>query len=275
MNALATRFGRTVTQFRSATPLSENQIRGFAPSIYATDKHSSRSERYAYIPTGDILASLQREGFQPFMVAQCKTRIESMREHTKHMIRLRHASQITGQEAQEIILINSHNGSSSYQMLAGVFRFVCCNGLVSGDTMADIRIPHKGNVVDRVVSSAYEVLDGFTRVIEDRDNMARLTLSTEEQRIFGRAALALKYDEGKAPITEDKILEPRRVEDTDHDLWVILNRVQENLLRGGQRGRNTAGRVTHTRAVQGLDSNVRLNRALWVLASEMKNLRAP
>jgi len=29
-----------------------------------------------------------------------------------------------------------------YQMLAGLFRFVCHNGLVYGDTTADIRIPH-------------------------------------------------------------------------------------------------------------------------------------
>lgn len=33
-------------------------------------------------------------------------------------------------EINEIILINSHNGTSYYQMLAGMFRFVCMNGLV-------------------------------------------------------------------------------------------------------------------------------------------------
>jgi hypothetical protein len=38
------------------------------------------------------------------------------------MLRLRHASQINGAEANEIILLNSHDGTSSYQMLAGQFR---------------------------------------------------------------------------------------------------------------------------------------------------------
>ena len=34
-----------------------------------------------------------------------------------------HAGQVTARpEANEIILINSHDGGSSYQMLAGVFR---------------------------------------------------------------------------------------------------------------------------------------------------------
>ncbi|EEF6566847.1 DUF945 domain-containing protein, partial [Salmonella enterica] len=32
----------------------------------------------------------------------------------------------------EIILLNSHDGSSSYQMVPGLFRFICTNGLVCG-----------------------------------------------------------------------------------------------------------------------------------------------
>ncbi len=57
------------------------------------------------------------------------------------MIRLRHASQINGSEANEIIFLNSHDGTSSYQMLAGMFRFVCQNGLVCGDAVAGVRVP--------------------------------------------------------------------------------------------------------------------------------------
>jgi hypothetical protein len=83
------------------------------------------------------------------MVAQSKSRIEGKTEFTKHMIRMRHAGQVnTRPEANEIILINSHDGASSYQMLAGVFRFVCCNGLVVGDVTNDIRIPHLCAVLD-------------------------------------------------------------------------------------------------------------------------------
>jgi hypothetical protein len=39
-----------------------------------------------------------RKGFQPFMVTQTRVRDEGKREHTKHMLRLRHASQINGAE---------------------------------------------------------------------------------------------------------------------------------------------------------------------------------
>ena len=100
-------------------------MRSAAPSIFAEGKHASRSERYTYIPTIDVLRGLRSEGFEPFMVAQGASRIEGKAEFTKHMIRMRHAGQVqTRPEANEIILINSHDGASSYQMLAGMFAYV-------------------------------------------------------------------------------------------------------------------------------------------------------
>jgi hypothetical protein len=120
---LAARFGQNTFVIRSETPLAEDQMRRAAPSIFTEGKHGSRSERYTYIPTIDVLRGLRQEGFEPFMVAQSKSRIEGKTEFTKHMIRMRHAGQVnTRPEANEIILINSHDGASSYQMLAGVFR---------------------------------------------------------------------------------------------------------------------------------------------------------
>jgi hypothetical protein len=128
---LAARFGHNTFVIRSETPLNEDQMRRAAPSIFAEGKHGSRSERYTYIPTIEVLRGLRHEGFEPFMVAQGESRIEGKTEFTKHMIRMRHACQVTSRpEANEIILINSHDGASSYQMLAGVVRVVCCNGLV-------------------------------------------------------------------------------------------------------------------------------------------------
>jgi hypothetical protein len=120
---LAARFGQSTFVIRSDTPLAEEQMRQAAPSIFAEGKHGSRSERYTYIPTIEVLRGLRQEGFEPFMVCQSKSRIEGKTEFTKHMIRMRHAGQVTTRpEANEIILINSHDGASSYQMLAGVFR---------------------------------------------------------------------------------------------------------------------------------------------------------
>jgi hypothetical protein len=261
---------------RADRPLSDDQIRAVAPSIFADAPHGSRSERYAYIPTATVLTKLRQEGFEPFMVCQTRVRNEDRREYTKHLIRMRHASQINGSEANEIILLNSHDGTSSYQMLAGMFRFVCHNGLVCGDTAADIRVPHKGDVAGQVIEGAYEVLQGFGQVRQSRDAMRAITLDTGEAEILARSALALKYDDPDkpAPVTESQLLVPRRFDDRKPDLWSAFNRIQENMIKGGLSARTALGRRQRTREVQGIDQNLRLNRALWMLADGMRQLKA-
>ena len=252
---LASRFASRSPVLRSEHPLSDDQIRAVAPSIFADAPHGSRSQRYSYIPTAAVLQELRGEGFEPFMVCQTRVRQDDRRDYTKHMIRLRHASQINGREANEIILLNSHDGTSSYQMLAGMFRFVCSNGLVCGDTVADVH--------------------GFDRAQEYRDAMQAITLDAGESEVFARAALALKYDEDKpAPITESQILMPRRTDDSRRDLWSVFNRTQENLVKGGLSARAANGRRQTTRPVQGIDNGIRLNRALWLLADGLRQLKA-
>ncbi|WP_175760097.1 DUF932 domain-containing protein [Burkholderia anthina] len=274
---LAPSFHYSAPMLRADAPLSDDQIRRVAPSIFADGKHESRSERYTYIPTIDVLRGLRNEGFQPFMICQTRVRDSSKREFTKHMLRLRHADQITGEEADEIVLLNSHDGTSSYQMLAGTFRFVCQNGMVAGENIADIRVPHKGNVVQNVINGAFDVLDGFDLIREQKNGMRAVTLDRDEQHAFARSALALRYDptevDAPAPISESQLLAPRRFEDRRDDLWTVFNRVQENLTKGGLHGRSRSGRAMSTRPITGIDQNVKLNRALWMLADAMRQLK--
>ncbi|CAN7335173.1 DUF945 domain-containing protein [Caballeronia sp. LjRoot34] len=275
---LASSFRSGSPMLRSDSPLSDDQILRVAPSIFADGKHQSRSERYTYIPTIDVLRGLRNEGFQPFMVCQTRVRDQDKREHTKHMLRLRPATEITGEDVNEIILLNSHDGSSSFQLLAGAFRFVCHNGMVAGDTVRDIRVHHKGNVVQNVINGAFDVLDGFDLIREQKDGMRALTLNRDEQHAFARSALALRYDptdaEAPAPITESQLLAPRRFEDRRDDLWTVFNKIQENLTKGGLHGRSRSGRSMSTRPVTGIDQNVKLNRALWMLADAMRTMKA-
>ncbi|EHW7411268.1 DUF932 domain-containing protein, partial [Escherichia coli] len=121
---LTSRFGY-VNQIRRDRPLTHEELMHHVPGIFGEDKHTSRSQNYTYIPTITVLESLQREGFQPFFACQTRVRDPDRRGYTKHMLRLRRAGEITGQHVPEIILLNSHDGTSSYQMLPGYFRFVC------------------------------------------------------------------------------------------------------------------------------------------------------
>lgn len=279
---LATRFSGNRTQYRARddSPLSADTMRCHAPSIFAAAAHESRSARYGYIPTIAVVDALKEEGFYPFMVGQTRTRDEGQREHTKHMIRFRHANEIrhtSKGEINEIILINSHNGTSSYQMLAGMFRFVCMNGLVTGDVIDDVRIPHKGNVIEAVKEGAALVLEGTHLVREVSEDMKTLTLSRDEQIILANGALALRYPDANAsspgPVTAEQLLQPRRLEAHENTLWSCFNVLQENSIKGGLPARNACHRRVRTRAVQGIEQDRKLNQQLWILAQAMRDLK--
>ena len=75
------------------------------------------------------------------------------------------------------------------------------------------------------------------------------------------------------------MLVSRRREDVGGDLWHTLNRVQENVIAGGLSAiqRDAEGRRIRrvsTRRINGIDQDVKLNRALWQLAGMMAELKA-
>lgn len=266
---LASRFGH-IYQIRRDRPLTREELMQHIPSVFGEDKHASRSEKYTFIPTITLLENLQREGFQPFFACQSRVRDPGRRQYTKHMLRLRRAGQISGQQVPEIIILNSHGGESSFQLLPGIFRSVCTNSLVCGQSFGEIRVPHRGNVVEKVIEGAYEVLGIFDKVEEKRGAMASLLLPPPAQQAFARAALTYRFGEEHQPVTASQILTPRRYEDRQDDLWSVFNRCQENLLKGGLPRRTARGKRSHTRAVNGIDGDVKLNRALWVMAEELQ-----
>lgn len=268
MNRLASRFG-AANVIRKDRPLTHDELFRTVPSIFSETKHNSRSKRYTYIPTITLLDNLKREGFQPFFACQTRVRDFSKRDHTKHMLRLRREGQITGNQVPEIILLNSHDGSSSYQMLPGLFRAVCQNGLICGETFGEVRVPHKGDVVERVIEGAYEVLGIFGRIDEKREEMQQMILPPPAQQALAKAALTYRFGDEHHPVTESQILSPRRWQDDKPDLWTTYQRIQENLIKDGLRGRNAQGRNQQTRSVRGIDGDVKLNRALWVMAETM------
>jgi hypothetical protein len=276
------KFGRggAILRSRTAEPLTIDQIERAAPSVLAIDKHTSRSDRYTYIPTRDVLAGLQREGFQPYEVRQGGSGDAEKRAFTKHMIRLRQQGDVmVGDSFREVILINSHDGTSSYQLMAGMFRLVCSNGLIVGaGELQGLRIPHKGNIVHQVIEGAYRIVDDTKQAAIAAQDMRQIELRPSEADAFAEAASQLRWDEA-APVQPRQLLSPRRRDDVGSDLWRTFNRVQESLVQGGvdytqrdDRGRPVARRST--RPVQNIDGNVTLNRALWTLAQRMQELKA-
>ena len=258
--------------------LSVDQLRRAVPSAFAESAHASRSERYTYIPTSAVIEGMRKEGFLPVKATQSAARNEEKKGHTKHMIRFRREDQLYQPEAREIIMINSHDGSSAYKLSAGVFRLVCSNGLVVGkeDTRQTVR--HSGNVLHDVIEGACRIVSDFEQVTADMETMKAVTLGKPLMLAFASAAIEARFDAEEKPVTAEQVLRPRRNADTGADVWTVFNRIQENVIKGGLYGasKDAHGRTQHrrTREVKGIDQNDTLNRALWRLSMEVAKLAA-
>lgn len=280
-------FGATRYNNHSATVLDNNALARIAPSVFASDRAQRTSERFTFVPTIEVIDTLRNEGWNVVSAKQSNTRDESRQGFQKHMIRFRHQdASLTkvGDSIAEMVLLNAHDGTSSYQFHAGLFRLVCLNGLVVADqTFEKLKIKHSGFRKEDYIDASFKVLSDIPKVAQSVEEMRSIILSKPEQEVFARAALDVRYADPatEAPIDAPKALNPRRTDDTKSDLWTTFNVVQENLLRGGQRGyrttdingRRSVQRVT-TREVRSVDGNVGLNKALWRLAEEMKALKS-
>lgn len=279
-------FGRggVILKARGDEPLALDAIASAAPTVFQERAHESRSNRFAHIPTGQLLRAMEKEGFSPFEVRVGGSRDEEKRAYTKHMIRFRHATTATTAHAgglhPEVILINAHDGTSSYQLLSGLFRTVCTNGLIAGEMYDSLKIGHTGDVLGRVIEGSYQIVSEAPRLLESAREMSAVVLSAEERELFARSAAIIRFSpkEGREPPVTAELLRSRRADDQSRDLWTTLNVVQENAINGGQHyhttDANNRRRRGSTRPVNGVDANRDVNRALWTLAEGMRRLKA-
>ena len=266
MNTLATR-----------TPALDNDdLRKIAPSIFAASPWGSMSARYRMVPTIEVVNMLAGEGFRPVRAAQSRSRIEGKADFTKHLIRFRHDTNLdpirVGEEVPELILTNSHDGTSAYRFMSGIFRLVCSNGLtVQSADFGSVSVRHSGGASfeRQIIHATREVIADAPRTLEKIETWKGIELAPKQREAFAAAVLELRDSKAIEPA---QLLAPRRADDRKSDLWTTANVIQENTMKGGLRGRAEAGRRVTTRPVKSVGEDVRMNRALWTLTERLAEL---
>ena len=255
-----------------ARELSLEAVRQRAPAVFAASPHVRMSPRYTFIPTERVLAGLINVGFMPVDARQTHARSTSLL-HARHIVRLRRRFETVqlNDSVLEVLFLNSHDGTSAYQLRIGIFRVVCTNGLiVSRSAFPTQCVAHRGNVVDEVVIGALQMTERFESLAAQIEGMERRRLPKDEQLNFAERALKLRFPNGaESGMESAQLLTCRRVEDVGDDLWRVTNRIQENILRGGLSRRTITGRLTRTRPITAIRQDVRINSALWDMAMEV------
>lgn len=284
----------TITNYNTIRPLSFDSLRRLVPSAFAETAYGKVSDKYQYIPTYPLIEVLEQQGWQPIKAYESRTRIDEKKGYVKHLIRFVNTDMklpAVGETFQSLVLTNAHDATSAYHVYNAVFRLVCSNGMVrsEGGKQDVIKIRHSGRAIQQLREAHTNLLETAAETAKEVEDFSVIDLTPDERGIFARAALDLRWtpeeselEDGTiklietAPVKSSDLLYIRRSQDRAiaNTLWGTLNIAQENLMQGGLRGRTANGGRTTTREIKSVDTDVRLNKALWRLAQEMKALKS-
>lgn len=260
--------------------LTHDQLHRTAPAVFAQEPDAEVSDRYGFVPTIEVVDALKNEGWHPVRAQQTNVRDVSRQTTARHMIRFRQEPdrQIDlGDSVAELVLTNSHDRSAAYQLDLGLFRLICSNGMVAPvSDMGGIRVRHGKHIVDQILEGSIQLSHEVPGIADGIEAFQSIMIRRDEAQLFAEAALALRYGEqwqDTSPIRPHDVLEARRTEDAGSTLWQVFGRTQENLFKGGLRGKSASGRRTRTRAINNVTEDVRLNRALWTLTERFAELK--
>jgi hypothetical protein len=258
--------------------LSDEQLRQRAPAAFAVSPHISRSDRYRFVPTIEVIKALRFEGFYPVSAQQSNCRDDARVDFTKHMIRFRRDDEPVDSLVPEVVLVNSHDGTSGYQLIGGLFRFICCNGLMLSNRFESVSVLHRKDQVRNVIEGSYRVIQEARKGLAQAREMSQLLLTYDEQRLLAASVHAERFGHSEIGklIQAEELLKAKRKDDLRNDLWTTTNRLQEYALGGGVRAwdRSKRSRRVSMRAVNGIDQTIHLNRTIWGFADQLMELKA-
>lgn len=247
-------------------------------AIYATKPYPGTSASYVFIPTQPILEGLQSQGWEIKDARQTKSRSSERAPYARHMIRMRHSSEQPFADPRgeklspELVLVNGHDGSAAYRLYAGLFSFLCLNGLVVGSVFAGASVRHSGfqATLEAVQNGAAKIVTTEMKLLQASvERMARRMLTHVEMVSFAHAALELRYRGVPPLLTTEQVLTRHRPQDQGQDAWTIFNVVQENILAKNHDSRSFTGRRSHIRGVKAIKEQITINRGLWDQAERL------
>lgn len=181
---------------------------------------------------------------QPF-VDQGWYTVKNINNKKKEWITLEHPDyKFTNNDTIRLEIINSYDGSCRLNIMGGLGRIVCSNGLVIGRDFEAFRFVHRGNkIYDKLKTSYGLIVAKLNKLKSDADTLKELILNKDEVNniITGIYKEILESDTDTKKVTlikvSDYVLDltqrPRRKEDKYDDAFTIMNIVQEKIIRQG------------------------------------------
>ena len=258
-------------------PLTNEQLRIKAPSLFQDQPYHEVSQKYHFIATIEIIEQLRAESWYPVTVNEAGVRDLEKDGFQQHYVRFQHFSDLINPTSNivELLLFNSHDRSKSFTISAGIYRYVCSNGLVIADNVFDsYKIKHLGDKENDVINAVNKITQIKPKLLEKISKFESITLNQNEKESFLQSALPLRFDEHLELDNPNELLTPLRIEDKKDDLYTVLNILQENFLSSKVSGYNkeTNRRFT-SKQITSISKDVEINKGLWDIAERIASIK--
>ena len=237
-----------------------------------TNKYAEKSTKFQHITPSDIAQLMSEQGFELISLKSGHAKRPDRAAHQTTIARYRHQTALTGDLGglkYDIIAVIPHI-YGAIELICGVYRLVCSNGLVLGHTIDSYKISHLGQTARLVSESIESIISERELVLNKIDKLSQTILSEESIRSLAINALQLRTGNNFKTVDAlelNKLTRQNRGEDKGSDVWSVYNRIQENLLGTPIKYLNNAGEEDTTRRIKRQDSRIAIevNRALFNL----------
>ena len=259
--------------------LTMDELKMICPEIATPEinpelrKHLGITDKYVHVPTEQVIEDVMKLGWSPINAYRVNSR-KKRNGVGRHMIKFVNYDfmQEGKTEYPELLLTNSHDGTTAFKLDVGIFRLVCSNGMViKSQDFGSMKVRHYGYDFETIKGAVNKLVEQIPDYLKQVEDMKEQELEREQMLEFAREAALLRFKTANIETIDklvdvDDLLESTRKEDEGNGLWEVFNRLQEKVVNGkfnyalGKKERKA-------RPVKGFKSQVKLNQDLWELAS--------
>ena len=266
---------------KTIKPLTNEELKEIAPSLFTEEPHHEVSEKYHFIPTIEVVEQLRDKNWYPVSVSEAGVRDLDKNGFQSHYVRFQNFTDLINPSANvvELLLFNSHDRSKSFTISVGIYRYVCSNGLVIADSVFDsYKIKHLGDRENDVENAVARITEVKPKLLEKVNRFENIILNKQEKQAFLQSAIPLRFPEHLELDDPNNLLEPLRSEDMKNDLYTTLNVLQEQFLSKSSKikGYNKeTGRRFTSKEITSISKDVEINKGLWDIAERIALIKEP
>lgn len=254
-------------------------VQAMAPAVMATKPYRNVSQKYAFVPTIELVEMLTERLWWPTRAQQARVNKKDRYGFQRHLVRLAHEKDLITKkpgDRVELVLLNSHDKNCAFALMAGIYRLVCENGLIVGQDKFAFRHKHIFLEKEELFANVDAIEDNASRLHKHISQFQKIQMDERERKRFAKSAVEVAWREvSRSPIKPDTLLVPRRKIDEKMDLWTTYNVVQENLMKGGLSGKSRkSNRRVKTGKITSVTKDVKMNAQLWQLAEKIAQKKA-